>query len=106
MANSPAGAPALELNEEGFLVHPEIWDEAVAAALAREQEGIDALTDRPWAVVTCIRDYYLEKGMAPMIRALCQTTGLRLREIYELFPSGPAKGACKVAGLPKPDGCV
>ncbi len=106
MADPATGASALELNEEGFLVHPETWDRDVAAALAREQEGIAALTDRHWAVVTCIRDYYLEKGMAPMIRALCQSTGLRLREIYELFPSGPAKGACKVAGLPKPDGCV
>ena len=53
-----------------------------------------------------LRAYYVDKGMAPMIRALCQHTGLRLREIYTLFPSGPAKGACKVAGLPKPDGCV
>ncbi len=96
----------LELNEEGFLVHPDAWDQQVAAALARDQEGIDALTDRHWAVINYIRAYYTDKGMAPMIRALCQNTGLRLREIYDLFPSGPAKGACKVAGLPKPDGCV
>jgi tRNA 2-thiouridine synthesizing protein E len=64
------------------------------------------LTEKHWAVITCIREHYLAHGMAPMIRALCQHTGLRLREIYALFPSGPAKGACKVAGLPKPDGCV
>lgn len=97
---------ALELNEEGFLAHPERWDERTAVALARAEEGIDVMSDRHWAVVTCIRTYYDEKGLAPMIRLLCQQTGLRLREIYELFPSGPAKGACKVAGLPKPDGCV
>lgn len=106
MGESATGAAALELNEEGFLIHPEIWDERIAAALAREQEGIEVLGDRHWAVINYIRGYYLEKGMAPMIRALCQSTGLRLREVYELFPSGPAKGACKVAGLPKPDGCV
>ncbi len=98
--------PALELNEEGFLAHPEQWDRAVAEILAREQEGIEVLGDKHWAAIDYIRAYYLEKGMAPMIRALCQNSGLRLREIYELFPSGPAKGACKIAGLPKPDGCV
>jgi len=96
----------IELNEEGFLLHPEIWDQEVAAALAREAEGLDTLNEKHWAIVHYIRGCWLEKGMAPMIRALCQQTGVRLREVYELFPSGPAKGACKVAGLPKPDGCV
>lgn len=96
----------LELNAEGFLADPAVWDEQTALALARSEEGLDGLSDRHWAVVNCIRAYYVEKGLAPMIRVLCQQTGLRLREIYELFPSGPAKGACKVAGLPKPDGCV
>jgi tRNA 2-thiouridine synthesizing protein E len=57
-------------------------------------------------VVNYLRDYYLEFNMAPMIRKLCKTTGFKLKEIYDLFPSGPAKGACKVAGLPKPTGCV
>ncbi len=97
---------SLELNEEGFLADPARWDERAAIALARVEEGIETLSDKHWAVVRCIRTYYVEKGLAPMIRLLCQQTGLRLREIYELFPSGPAKGACKVAGLPKPDGCV
>lgn len=97
---------SLELNEEGFLAQPAKWDAEVAAALARSQEGIEQLTEKHWAVVNCIRSHYQEKGLAPMIRLLCQQTGLRLREIYDLFPSGPAKGACKVAGLPKPDGCV
>lgn len=102
---SPELAP-LELNEEGFLAHPERWNHDVALALARAQEGLDSLDEKHWAVIDYIRGYYLENGMAPMIRALCQSTGLRLREIYLLFPSGPAKGACKLAGLPKPDGCV
>jgi tRNA 2-thiouridine synthesizing protein E len=101
-----ATAHALELNEEGFLLHPDQWDRTVAAALARDQEGIAELGETHWAVIDFIRGYWLERGMAPMIRLLCQSTGLRLREVYALFPSGPAKGACKVAGLPKPDGCV
>ena len=96
----------LEVNEEGFLVHSEAWDQEVAVLLARREEGIEAMTEEHWAVVNFIRNYFLEKNLAPMVRSICKTTDLPLRRIYELFPSGPAKGACKVAGLPKPDGCV
>jgi len=96
----------LELNEEGFLADPGQWTEDVALALAKDQENLDALTPEHWAVIRFIRSYYLEKKLAPMVRAICKTTNLQLRQIYELFPSGPAKGACKLAGLPKPDGCV
>jgi len=97
---------ALELNEEGFLAHPEAWDRTIAEALAKAEEGLDQLTEGHWKVIEFIRSYYLEKGLAPMVRKMCQTTGFTLKHIYELFPSGPAKGACKLAGLPKPDGCV
>ncbi len=96
----------VEVNEEGFLVNPKEWDKDVAALLARKEEGIETLTEAHWAIIDYIRNYYLEKNLAPMVRKLCQHTGFPLRTIYELFPSGPAKGACKVAGLPKPDGCV
>jgi tRNA 2-thiouridine synthesizing protein E len=96
----------VEVNEEGFLVHPEEWTEAVAVALAQAEEGIEQLSKEHWDVINFIRRYFLENNLAPMVRKVCQTTGLPLRQIYELFPSGPAKGACKVAGLPKPDGCV
>lgn len=96
----------VEVNEEGFLVEPEDWDKEVAALLAGKEEGIEALTEDHWAVIDYIRNYYLEKNLAPMVRKICKVTGFQLRYIYELFPSGPAKGACKVAGLPKPDGCV
>ena len=96
----------VEVNEEGFLVHPEEWDREVAVLLAKKEEGIETLTEDHWAVVDYIRNYYLEKKFAPMVRKVCKNTGFQLRYIYELFPSGPAKGACKVAGLPKPDGCV
>jgi TusE/DsrC/DsvC family sulfur relay protein len=96
----------VELNEEGFLAHPEEWDEDIAAALARAEEGLDELSEAHWMVIRFIRRYYLENGLAPMVRAVCKTTGFSLMHIYDLFPSGPAKGACKLAGLPKPDGCV
>lgn len=96
----------LDLNEEGFLNEPEKWTEDIALALAKAEEGLDGLTEEHWKIVRFIREYYTEKGLAPMVRKMCQASGFSLKQIYELFPSGPAKGACKVAGLPKPDGCV
>jgi len=95
----------LELDEDGFIQQPEKWDNAVALALA-ETEGVSALTPQHWKLVNYLRDYYLKFGAAPMIRKVCKDCDMKLNEIYALFPSGPAKGACKVAGLPKPTGCV
>jgi len=95
----------IDVDEDGFMQEPEKWDEAIAKALATT-EGVDDLTDEHWKVVHYLREYYLKFGIAPMIRKLCKETGFPLKKIYELFPSGPAKGACKVAGLAKPTGCV
>ena len=94
----------LQFDGDGFLTNPEVWNESVAAEIA-SQDGIE-LTETHWKVVNLIRQNYEEKGNAPMIRTLCKETGLKLKEVYELFPLGPARGACRVAGLPKPDGCV
>jgi tRNA 2-thiouridine synthesizing protein E len=69
-------------------------------------EGIEELSDDHKKVLRVIRDYYKENGIAPMIRLLSKITGFKLIYIYQLFPSGPAKGACKMAGLPKPTGCI
>jgi tRNA 2-thiouridine synthesizing protein E len=95
----------LNVDEDGFMQEPELWNKEVAAALATT-EGVDELTDEHWKVVEYLREYYLQFGVAPMIRKVCKQTGFELKKIYSLFPSGPAKGACKVAGLPKPTGCV
>jgi tRNA 2-thiouridine synthesizing protein E len=96
----------VELNEEGFLADPTLWNDDLALLLAKAEEGLDQLTDEHWAVIRFIRGHFLEHDSAPMVRAMCKGTGVPLKRIYELFPSGPAKGACKLAGLPKPDGCV
>ncbi len=95
----------IEVDENGFYLDPELWDEDAAAAMAGE-EGISELTDEHWKVINYLRGYFLKFGTAPMIRRLCKDTGFKLKYIYKLFPSGPAKGACKLAGLPKPTGCV
>ena len=97
---------AVELNEEGFLKDPGLWNEDLALVLAREEEGLEELGAEHWAVIRFIRGHFLETQAAPMVRAVCKGSGVPLRQIYDLFPSGPAKGACKLAGLPKPDGCV
>ena len=106
MPHIEADGKRIEVNEEGFMAHPEEWNEETAGLLAKAEEGLEALTAEHWAVVKFIREYYLEKNLAPMVRKMCQATGFPLMKIYDLSPSGPAKGACKVAGLPKPDGCV
>jgi dissimilatory sulfite reductase related protein len=97
--------PDYEVDEDGFLVEPGIWNESVARDLAVSEE-IAEVTEKHWKVIRYLREYYTQFGSAPMVRKLCKETGYKLAEIYELFPSGPAKGACRVAGLPKPTGCV
>jgi len=94
-----------DVDEDGFLEKPELWNEEVAKDFA-ETEAIKELTEAHWKVINYIRNYYLQFGIAPMVRKVCKETGYKLNEIYQLFPSGPAKGACKLAGLPKPTGCV
>ena len=97
---------AVALNEEGFLEDPGLWNEDLALALAQAEEGLEALDEAHWTVIRFIRAHFEATQGAPMVRAVCKGTGLRLQQIYDLFPGGPAKGACKLAGLPKPDGCV
>jgi len=99
------GTVKIDVDEDGFMDNPEEWNDDIAVALATT-EGVDNLTEEHWKLVHYLRDYYLKFGIAPMIRKLCKETGFPLKKVYELFPSGPAKGACKVAGLSKPTGCV
>ncbi len=99
------GGKTFEVDGDGFLTDPSVWNKEVAELFACA-DGINELNEKHWAVINIIRNNFIEKGNAPMVRTICKETGLKLREIYELFPLGPARGACRVAGLPKPDGCV
>lgn len=101
----------LETDEEGYLATLSDWSEDAAKALA-EAEGID-MSDNHWEVVNFLREYYSEYQIAPAVRVLTKAIGKKLgsdkgnsKYLYELFPYGPAKQACKIAGLPKPTGCV
>ena len=100
------GGQEIEVDEDGFIADPSLWDEDLARFLADREEGITDLTEDHWKVIYYLNEYYKEFEIAPMIRKLCKETGFKLKHIYELFPSGPARGACKIAGLPKPTGCV
>jgi len=111
MASIEVNGKSLDVDEEGYLQNLEDWNMDVANFLA-EQEGID-MTDNHWDVVNFLREYYEEYKIAPMIRILTKAIGKKLgpdkgntKYLYELYPGGPAKQACKIAGLPKPTGCV
>ena len=95
----------VEVDEEGFFVDPAQWTEEMAGEIA-VNEGIEELTDRHWLVVRYMRDRYLERGTAPSIRSLGKLSGVPIKELYLLFPKGPAKKAAKIGGIPKPRGCI
>jgi tRNA 2-thiouridine synthesizing protein E len=101
----------IEVDEEGYLINLADWDEDAAKLLA-ESEKID-MTENHWEVVNFLREYYAEYQIAPAIRVLTKAIAKKLgaekgtsKYLYELFPYGPAKQACKIAGLPKPTGCI
>jgi tRNA 2-thiouridine synthesizing protein E len=105
MSVETIGGIDVELNEEGFLLDPSKWNEAMAVQLAK-REGIDLLNDQQWKVVRFMRAEYEAKGAGPSVRVLGKTSGVTIKELYQLFPKGPAKLAAKIAGIPKPRGCI
>ncbi|MCK5523464.1 MAG: TusE/DsrC/DsvC family sulfur relay protein [Thiomargarita sp.] len=111
MATIEVNGKAVELDEEGYLTQLSDWSEEAAAILAG-QDDIE-LSDSHWEVIKFLRDYYDEYQIAPAVRVLTKAIGKKLgkdkgnsKYLYELFPYGPAKQACRFAGLPKPTGCI
>ena len=94
-----------EFDDKGYLIDFESWTPDLAAELAAEDE-VGELTVAHWRIIDFLREYQAKHNGAPRIRVLCAETGFSLKAIYELFPNGPARGACRVAGLPRPDSCV
>lgn len=95
----------VEVDAEGFLQQPEQWTEDLALEIAR-QNGLPDLNDRHWLVINFMRQTYLKTGTAPTIRTLGKDSGVPVKELYQLFPKGPAKLAAKIGGIPKPKGCI
>ena len=105
MSTTTIATTEVALNDEGFFADPEQWTEDMAPELAR-REGIDELTDAHWTVLRFVRNEYLTKGTGPTVRVLGKTSGVSVKELYQLFPKGPAKVAARIAGIPKPRGCI
>jgi TusE/DsrC/DsvC family sulfur relay protein len=105
MSTVTLAGSAVEVDAEGFLSDAEQWNEQIAEEIARAN-GIEQLTDRHWQVVNFMRSTYLQSGSAPSVRSLGKTSGVPIKELYELFPRGPAKLAAKIGGIPKPRGCI
>jgi tRNA 2-thiouridine synthesizing protein E len=96
---------AVDVDSEGFLTDPSQWNEHIAEAIAHDH-GIEHMTERHWLVVRFMRDRYLATGNAPSIRSLGKESGVPVKELYQLFPKGPAKLAARIGGIPKPKGCI
>jgi dissimilatory sulfite reductase related protein len=102
---------SVETDEEGYLTNLNDWDRDVAQVLAKQDDL--TLTESHWEVIDFLREYYEEYQIAPAVRVLTKAIGKKLgadkgnsKYLYDLFPYGPAKQACRFAGLPKPTGCV
>lgn len=100
---------AMELNvtldAEGFMTDPDEWTPEIAVILAQE-EGIEELTDGHWAVINFVRDDYANTGKFPSLRAISKRSGVNTKEIYQLFPKGPARKIARTSGFGKPKGCI
>jgi tRNA 2-thiouridine synthesizing protein E len=95
----------VDVNDEGFFLNPNDWSEEMAPEIAAAS-GIPELSEQHWRVIKFMRHEYEEKGTGPTVRVLGKTSGVSIKELYELFPKGPAKTAAKIAGIPKPRGCI
>lgn len=111
MGTMTAGGKTVEIDEEGYLVNINDWTREIAEELAKS-ENVN-MTDSHWEVIDFLREYYNEYQIAPAVRVLTKAIGKKLgpdkgnsKYLYELFPYGPAKQACKIGGLPKPTGCI
>lgn len=105
MAEVTHQGKTFEVDEEEFLQDFEAWSPEWVDYV-RQSEGIPAISPDHEKVMFFLQEYYKKNGIAPLVRVISKNTGFKLKEIYELFPSGPGRGACRMAGLPKPTGCV
>jgi tRNA 2-thiouridine synthesizing protein E len=106
MATKTIAGKTVQVNEEGFMTVPSEWNKDIAVELAKE-EGLDTLTDAHWKIIDyCRQTAATNGGKAPTIRTITVGTGVSTRELFALYPKGPAKKVARIAGLGKPEGCV
>jgi TusE/DsrC/DsvC family sulfur relay protein len=105
MASRVIAGKTVQVNEEGFMTDPSEWNKEIAVEIAKE-EGIPELTPAHWKIVEYCRQSAASSGKAPTLRNITNNAGVSTKEIFTLFPKGPAKKVAKIAGLGKPEGCV
>lgn len=105
MSTKELAGKTVQVNDEGFMTDPSEWDKDIAAAIATE-EGITELTDEHWTVIEYCRQVGVESGSAPTLRSITKGAGVPTKQLFGLFPKGPAKKVAKISGLGKPEGCV
>jgi tRNA 2-thiouridine synthesizing protein E len=105
MPGATYAGETVEVDKDGFFVRPDQWTEAMVPEIA-DQAGVAQLTEDHWRVIKFMRNAFLDKGEGPTVRVLSKTSGIPIKSLYELFPKGPAKTAARIAGIPKPRGCI
>ena len=105
MATKVICGKTVQVNDEGFMTNPAEWDKDIAAEIAKD-EGIGALSEAHWKVIDFCRKEGAASGKAPTLRQITTGTGLTTKELFTLYPKGPAKKVARISGLGKPEGCV
>jgi dissimilatory sulfite reductase related protein len=105
MATRVIAGKTVQVNDEGFMTNPSEWTKEIAVDLAKE-EGISELTPSHWKVIEFCRQDGAANGKAPTLRRITTVAGVSTKEMFALFPKGPAKKVSRIAGLGKPEGCV
>ncbi len=105
MATRTICGETIDVNEEGFMTNPNQWNKDIAVEIAKE-EGIGELTPAHWKVIEYCRQSAAATGKAPTLRTITTNSGVSTKDLFALFPKGPAKKVAKIAGLGKPEGCV
>lgn len=104
MTTKTIAGKTVQVNEEGFLTVADEWTREIAAAIAAD-EGLAELTPSHWKVIEFCRQT-TQGGKSPTLRQITSGTGLTTKDVFALFPKGPAKKVARIAGLGKPEGCV
>jgi tRNA 2-thiouridine synthesizing protein E len=105
MATKTIAGSVVQINDEGFMTNPAEWTKEIAVEIAKE-EGITELTDSHWKVIEFCRANAASTGAAPTLRGITNGAGVSTKDLFALFPKGPAKKVAKISGLGKPEGCV
>ena len=96
----------VKVNDEGYLTDPSEWNKEIAVEIARE-EGLGELSETHWKVIDFCREAAQGLGgKSPTLRQITSRAGVSTKELFALFPKGPAKKVARIAGLGKPEGCV